>query len=273
MLRNIQYTGAYVSGKTPAKLDGTGLYYHARQNDWIMIPDRHPAIVSKAEFDTVQELMEQRQNEKREMKSRDYLLKGKIRCGCCGYALAYDVNHDPVYRCYKTAADPNAACHKMKVNVHEIDDAVLATVSKQVEILLNSDLSELRVKGTEAQQISDYEKQTRECVEQRQRFYEQFVLHEIDRETHQTLQAECAERIERLKSQIAVVRQAERDKQATKRTIAIAEQIKGDVLVPKEVVDVLIEKVLVFAGNHIEIQWKIANFANTIELEKKRYAS
>ena len=262
ILRNIQYTGAYVSGKTPSKLDGTGAFYHARECDWIIIKNRRPAIISDGDFNAVQELLEQRQSHKREKIKRDYLLKGKARCGCCGFALWYDAQTDPIYRCHKTAADPGAGCHKMKVNARELDEAVLAIVMKQAEVVLNSTgLAELKIKGADAQIAADFEKQIRECVEQRQQYYEQFVLREIDRDTHQSLKAGCAARIDRLKNQLAVARQTERDKQTAQKTAAIAKHVMSEAATPKEIVDTLIEKVLVFPGNKIEIQWKIADFA------------
>ena len=262
ILRNVQYTGAYVSGKTPAKLDGTGAYYHARKNEWIVIPGRHPAIIGEADFNAVQALLEQRESGKREMKQHDYLLKGKTRCGCCGRALSYDAVSSPVYRCYHTAADPNADCHKMKVSVRELDDAVIAVVRKQAEVVLkSSSLSELKVKDAGMQTAAGFERQINECVEQRQRYYEQFVMREIDRETHQSLKADCAARIERLKNQLAALVQYERDKKSAQKSAALAKQAISESASAKEIVDALIERVLVFPGDRIEIQWKVADFA------------
>jgi hypothetical protein len=262
LLRNIQYAGAYVSGKILSKLDGTGADYHTKKEDWIIIPNRHPPIVSEAEYAAAQESLNHRQSGKRKMNSRDYLLKGKARCGCCGYALMYDTTRDPVFRCYHTAADQDAECHKMKVIVRELDEAVLAIVKKQAEVVLNSaDLSDIRKKSMDARYIADCEKKIRECVEQRQRNYERFVLREIDREAHQALKVECAAQIEKLNSRLAVLRQAERDKLAAKKAADIAKQIINEPATPRDIVDMVVDRVLVFPGNQIEVQWKIADFA------------
>ena len=157
----------------------------------------------------------------------------------------------------------------MKVNAQELDEAVLAVIQKQAEVvLMSADLSGLKQKGQDAHYIADCEKQIRECVEQRQRYYEQFVLREIDRETHKKLKAECAAQIDRFNNHLAILRQSERDKQAAQKATAVAKRVLDKAATPKEIVDTVVGKVLVFPGNNIEIQWKISDFAYNERLEK-----
>ena len=57
ILQNEQYTGAYVAGKR--FYDENGQRYHVPQSEWIVIPNKHPAIISKEIFEQVQAMRSQ----------------------------------------------------------------------------------------------------------------------------------------------------------------------------------------------------------------------
>ena len=258
ILKDEQYTGAYVAGKSFQ--DANGKKYRPPQSEWIIIPGKHPPIISKEVFDKVQAL---RVNGKRIMSQRDYLLRGKVSCGCCGFALIYSDSIFPAtYRCMKTHADPTAACHKMKASADEVDNAVMAIIRKQAEVILGSgDLPGLRkINGTE-RSVGECEKQIRQWVERRQIYYEQFVQGEIDREAHMSLKGECAEQLDRLNTHLAFLKQTERDRQANQKAVDMANKVLDESISKRDIVDALIDKILVFPGNHLEIKWKFLNFA------------
>jgi DNA invertase Pin-like site-specific DNA recombinase len=258
ILKNEQYAGTYTAGRTFQ--DTSGRKYHTPKSEWIIIPDRHPPVISKEVFDKVQEI---RSKSRKNMRRRDYLLRGKVLCGCCGYALAYsDATTLPVYNCMNTHADPTAECHKMKVIAAELDGAVMTVIRKQAEVVLESgDISEFYKKSEFEWRTSECEKQTRQCIEQRQRHYEQFILGEIDRDTHMKLKSECAAELERLNNQLAVFKQAERDGHTNKKVAALAKEALSERVTPQDMVNALIDKILVFPDNRIEIRWKFVNFA------------
>jgi len=57
-LTNEQYTGTYVSGKYERKTVGSDNCTLTDSNQWIVIPDNHPALVTQEDFDKVQAKME-----------------------------------------------------------------------------------------------------------------------------------------------------------------------------------------------------------------------
>ena len=273
ILQNVQYTGAYVSGKIIKNYE-TGKKFHTAQSDWVIIPDKNPAIVSKELFDQVQEIISIGRKT-RKKRSLDYLLSGDIvKCGCCGYALAYDDStRNTVYRCHQTLGDQNADCHRLKVSTAELDEVVLTIIRKQAEVVLNSgDLSGLRKKSVGGMGIADYEKEIRECMGLRQQAYERFVLREIDNETYQSLRSGYTERLSKLNNQISVLKQAERDRLTGQKTAAIAKNVLSEAATPREIVETLIDKVLVFPGKRVEIKWKIADFTTNSVSEEIKYA-
>jgi len=270
ILKNEQYTGAYIAGRTYQ--DDNGRKYHTPPSEWIVIPDKHPSIVSKEVFEQVQALASQG---KRKMQPHNYLLKGKIICGTCGRSMIYgNTTTQPMYRCMATYADPSAACHKMKVSTAEIDDAVMSIIKKQAEVVLNSaDLSGFRRITANDKRLdgsvvglnnADIEKQISLLSKQRQECYERFVSLEIDRDTFQTMKADYTKQIDRLTNQLAVFQQTARKRDTDKKMAALATDALSETAEPKNIVDALIERVLVFPGNHIEIHWKFEDFTEAV---------
>jgi hypothetical protein len=262
ILKNVQYTGAFVSGKILRDSD-TGKSYHTAENDWIVIPGRHPAIVGSNLFDEVQSVIAAGRVRRKNMRPQDYLLRGGIlKCGCCGYALSFDPSSQGgVYRCNHTLSAPAAECHRMKVNAGELDEAVLSIIKKQVEVVIGTeDLSKFRKTSADEKQAAEYKKQIRECEEQRQQCYEQFVLHEINHDVFMERKKECAAQIDRLNQRLDLIRQAGRDGQAKQKAVELAKTVVNESLSQREVINTLIDKILVFPGNRLEIQWKVSDF-------------
>jgi hypothetical protein len=124
VINNEQYTGAYIAGRY-LKNPETGRIYHTAKQDWIIIPDMYPAIVSKAKYDEVHAALAERRRKRKNMTQRDYLLRGGIlKCGSCGSAMVYDDLLDPVYRCQHTMSDRDAECHRLKVSARSLDETV-----------------------------------------------------------------------------------------------------------------------------------------------------
>jgi len=259
---NIQYTGAYVSGRILTDID-TGTKYRPSKEDWIVIHGKNPAVISIELFEQVQKVIAEGNKSRRKgKKPRNYLLRGKVRCGCCDMAMSYDPISNPVFRCYQTAADPSAPCHKLKVVVAEMDEAVLDIIRKQAEVILNTaDLTDLRKTSGNIQQIADCEKRLKALVEQRQHYYEQFITGEIDRQAHQSLKADCSAQIDMVNTQLANYRQSQFDSQANQRTANYAKTALNKTATEQEIVDMLIDKIHVFPNFHIEIAWRVSGFA------------
>jgi len=278
ILQNEQYMGIYVAGKcyqvandctccggeASVKKHGdkkcrTKRYY-APRSEWVRIPNRHPAIISKDVFEQVQVI---RANSRKNMSRRDYLLSGKAACGCCGYALVYCETTNPeTYRCMKTHADPAAPCHKMKSFADAIEGAVMATIKKQAEVVLGSDnFSGFRKASDSARLVAEHENHVKLLSQERQRCYEEFVGGKISNDVFQSRKTDYTLQIDKLTNQLAVFRQAESDIVAGKKVEALAQSALCDTASDRDIVDALIEKVLVFPNNQLEIRWKFANFA------------
>ena len=261
ILENLQYTGTYVSGKTLKDYE-TGKIVCVPKCDWIVIPDMRPAIIGKELFDEVQGILAERKYNSKYARSRTHLLKRKVICGHCGFALLYDPATVPLYRCYNTDSDVNAPCHKIKYTASEIDEAVLAVIRKTAEVVLNvTELDGLSLKCDSGREQTDIKSRIAEINTTRQQHYESYILRKIDRVEFLKLKNECSVEIDRLEKQVAAVKAESQSRADMLTTRTIAEQAIAETVAHKEIVDALIDKVFIFPDNRIEIVWKIADFA------------
>ena len=260
-LKNIQYTGAGVYGKILLDKE-RGVNVHVPESDWVVIPDKNPVIISQELFDSVQTAVSEKRVGRKNMKPRDYLLRGGIvRCGCCDYAMAYDnSSKSAVYRCYTARSNPDADCYKFKINAADVDTVVLDSIRNKAGAVLNT-YDSSKLSKIESGITDDFENRIQQCVEERQKLYEMFILREVGRDDYITKKAELSDTIDRLNSQVSALKQSERDRFSNEKTKALAKDIVSNALTPRELVETLIDKVHAFPGKRIEIQWKVSDFA------------
>jgi hypothetical protein len=258
----VQYTGAYVSGKVRQDYE-TGKLYTMRECDWIVIPDKHPTIISSDIFEQVQELL--RTSRKRHMvKSAGKLYLGAkvIKCGCCGYGLYHSPQaNPPYYYCKHTMPLLDAKCHKMKINASEIENALMTIIRKQAEVIIGSDdLTGFRKLNADEKKIADCESRIKALSEKRQNCYERFMSGEIDRDTFMEMKNDYSGQIEEINTQADLLRQIGRDKEAHGKIIAVAKDVMSETMTSIEIINALVEKVFVFPDKRLEIHWKFEDF-------------
>ena len=134
ILGDERYIGSYVIGRR-AVIEVGGTRSRRKDRDkWFIISDHHPAIIEKELFEKVQAV--QRRFSLPARKTREYPLKGKVYCGCCDHALSRIAQKKPFYMCRHSTADANSRCHTIRADAAGLEEAVLITLKKQLEILL-----------------------------------------------------------------------------------------------------------------------------------------
>ena len=233
-----------------------------RECDWIIIPGNHPAIISDEVYEQVQILLDERKRRKTKNPNVSHLSGKVLKCGCCGYALHYSKLCNPSqYCCRHTIPLPDAECHRMKINTSELENTLLTIIRKQAEVVIGSDdLTCFHVPTDETRKMADCENRIKALSEKRQDCYERFLRGEIDRNAFIAMKNEYTEQIGEFNTQTALLRQIGRDKEARSRTAAFVKEVTNETATPKDIINALVEKVLVFPNNHLEIHWKFVDF-------------
>lgn len=259
ILEDERYIGSYVIGRR-AVIEVGGTRSRLKDRDkWFIIPDHHPAIIEKELFEKVQAV--QRRFSLPTRKTREYPLKGKVYCGCCDHALSRIAQKKPLYMCRHSTADANSRCHTIRADAAGLEEAVLITLKKQLEILLPvHEDGTLHLDATAAK-CSEYEKQLEDLKGQKQALFEQYLLGQIELDAYKSEKAVYDAEILKVKNAYAAVtaqaklKRAEQARQSSRQEIvhSIAE---ADALT-SELTDLLIEKVYVFPDSRIEIVYKV----------------
>lgn len=259
ILEDERYIGSYVIGKR-AVIEVGGNRSRLKDRDkWYIIPDHHPAIIEKAVFEKVQ--TSQLRFSQPNKKKRDYPLKGKAICGCCGHALSRTMQKTSYYYCRHSEADEASRCHKMRINAVELEKAVFITLKKQMEAAtsLNPD-GTVRLESA-APERSEYEQQIEELQDGKRLLYERYLLGEIDLDTYKAEKAACDELLLKTKNAYAVVLAQAKQKQEEQarhdNRQEAAKAVFNSEGLTAELTDLLIDRVLVYPDNRIEIAYKI----------------
>ena len=255
----LPYIGSYVIGRR-AVIEVGGTRSRRKDRDkWFIIPDHHPAIVDKELFEKVQAV--QRRFSLPTKKTREYPLKGKVYCGCCDHALSRIAQKRPFYMCRHSTADMNSRCRDVRADAAGLEEAVLLTLKKQLEILLPvHEDGTIHLEATAAK-CSEYEKQLEALKDQKQALFERYLLGQIELDTYKSEKAVYDAEILKVKNAYAAVtaqaklKREEQARQSSRQEIAHSIE-EADALT-SELTDLLIEKVYVFPDNRIEIVYKV----------------
>lgn len=131
ILKNEKYIGNYTFNKT-ARKEGLPRNMHGKvSDDFIRVEDSIPAIISEAEFMAVQEKREKNKHRSAAYTAKEnYLLSGKIFCGCCGSAMA-GRRYKPrdkvyvYYGCLKKERVPGSRCQQKQINKERLEEVII----------------------------------------------------------------------------------------------------------------------------------------------------
>lgn len=259
ILEDERYAGTYVIGKR-AVIEVGGTRSRKRDRDkWFIIPDHHPAIVEKDLFDKVQ--ITQQRFSIPNKKQRDYPLRSKVFCGCCHHALSRIAQKTPYFMCRHSQADPSSRCYSLRVNAAELEQAVFQTLKKQLELTLSCSTDDKVKTSYYVAERSEYERQVEALENDKQNLFERFVMGEIDMDTYKAEKAAYDEIITRTNNAFAAIatqakqKQEEQERQNSRGEIWSA--ITESTGLTPELTDLLIEKVMVYPDNRLDIIYKV----------------
>ncbi|MDK9711214.1 recombinase family protein [Acidaminobacter sp.] len=271
ILEDERYTGTYILGKRTVKEIGGNKSRLKDKSEWFTIPDSHPAIISKETYDKVQSKLRHCKNDKKVFK--EYPLRSKAFCGCCEHALYRLPKKEPVFTCKHSRVDASLECHGLQIAESELEELLFRVISKQAEIILSLDnVVNLNEYDVSLAKNAEYEKQLRALGDQKRGLYERFLSQDISLEEYKAAKAACDDDIENLNrlsaSAATSITQFRMDSTERSKIQTLARDVKSESKLTRPLVEKLIDKVRIFPGNRIEVDWKIKDFCGIIGRNK-----
>ena len=265
ILADERYTGTYIIGKRSV-LEVGGTKSRLKDRDkWYIIPDHHPALDSEELFEQAKQGI--RRYSIPNKKQHDYLLKGRIICGCCDHSLSRVMQKMPYYHCRHSDADSSMCCYGMKIGIAELEQLIFAVLQKLIEVSGESGKGAQNITPTSGSLLK-YETQITAIQDDKMKLYESFLSGEINIEEYRAQKEVLDVSLKKTKSAHAALTaqakqvQEERTERIQRQAI-IQEITKADGL-NASIADTLIEKVYVFPDRRIEIVYKIKDIFDTV---------
>lgn len=141
ILTNEKYTGVYIYNRS-SKKDAFGKrnsHSYKDESEVIRVEGGIPAIVSKEDFEKVQEILKMRRKKPGTNKAKEnYLLTGLIRCGCCQKPYQGNRRHaknKPMYvsyRCSFRQKTSSKVCDNKEIRKEYIEEYVLSELERKI---------------------------------------------------------------------------------------------------------------------------------------------
>ncbi len=140
ILTNEMYTGVMVQGKETTYNYKFKERIKVPKEDWIRVENMHEAIISKADFEIVQSVL-QKDTRTAPNKEQVYLFSGFVKCADCGGNLVRKVvknnGKSYPYLICSTYKRDNKKCKSHLINEGTLENIVFEMLKKHIELLCN----------------------------------------------------------------------------------------------------------------------------------------
>lgn len=272
ILKNEVYTGVLVQGKRTTPNYKTKKFVYKNESEWVRALDRHEAIISRPQFDLVQQLLGEDTRAGAD-KTAVHPYCGRIFCGDCGApAVRKTANSGGkqyvYYVCSANKAD-RTVCSKHSIREDVLDKAVLVTIQQQIAVILDMDRAMQQIEAlswekAEIKKIDTNIEYQNQLIEKnnalRLGVYEDLRAGILSKEEFLTLKDKFSERINAAKQ---LITQLTNDKSSIQHGLSRQQswlsqfrQYRNISEISRVVVVNLIERINVYEGSEIEVVFR-----------------
>ena len=258
ILADERYMGTYVIGKREVTEIGGHKMRSKEESDWIKIPNHHIPLVNEEIFSKANASIQRFKIPNR--KKHNYLLRGKVICGCCKHAL--HLANGTSYRCRFSSTIPSLDCYNIHIREKELNQLVYELLCKQFQVAFGVDsLADLRKVDTVTLRQADFDRQIFELQEEKRKLYESLVSGGIPLPKYKEQKEQISERLLEVQNTKAVVMarlEAEQEeRQHQRQQMDISRMLTESDGLTSELVDLLIDKIYVYPDKRVDVEFKI----------------
>lgn len=291
ILQNEVYTGVLVQGKRTTPNYKTKKFVYKSEDEWVRVEGTHEQIISRRDFDLVQELLHEDTRASDGVHISPYC--GRIFCADCGApAVRRTVStKDKKYVYYVCSANKTnkKTCSNHSIREDILEKAVLTTIQKQIEAILDLDAAlsssmELAWEKSELKKIdaslSIQEEQMKKNNSLRLSIYEDLQQGLVDKSEYAAIKEELTVRIAESMRAIEELNKmkAELAEGLSKRQSWMMQfkEYANVTELSRRLIVHLVEKILVYENSEIEIVFrqadKVASAYQFLEEQRKLQA-
>ncbi|MDE6973155.1 MAG: recombinase family protein [Lachnospiraceae bacterium] len=234
------------------------------KEEWIIVENHHEAIVSRELFQKANDNIVGRNSSKKAAGKKNLF----FICGYCGKGLQLRKGKNGRYYCMSRTQQIKNECQRISIKGKELEDAVLHQVRAMADALAeerNAKESAYRDDGKAVLEttVANNEREMARWKDTKMRLYEQYKAGTITREIYVARIEKGRTRMEELEK----VKNAALEKLDSMQAVPGMEKIPDEELVElsalesfdKNRLKALIDKVVVYGADAIEIMWKVDN--------------
>ena len=284
ILQNRAYIGEMICGKSETALY-KGLKKRLTEKDnWIVVSDAHPPIVSVSDFEAVERQM-QKDSTHRETAmewSADIragmidLFAGKIFCADCGKRMYYkrqricgckNVTFRGVYDCSTHVRRGHATCFNHFIRQDALNEKVFNAIRDQLQVALDYERLLLAMRGGSGEAsvrekhkaaVASVKLRLNALKKKRAGLYESYVEGILNEEEYAFAKQTYEEQYEALSRLLdEAVERRERFLQSISpenKWLTMMRGVSEETKLTQELVDAIIKRVLVYDKDHIEVE-------------------
>lgn len=264
IITNETYLGTMFWNKAKCGMDTNKKRIEQPRETWIVVENQHEALVSKELFDNANANIIGLDVSGRTAGKKNLF----FICGYCGKNLKHRGRTNDKYYCRTGTQQLENDCQRVNIRIKELEDAVLCQVKGMAAMLIETRNIRKKAQTNDRKtaletMVADSTREMARWKDTKVRLYEQYKAESIAREDY-------VARIEKGKIRIEELEQIKSEAQAElnrMRTVSKPEKIPDEELAElsvlesfdKERLKALIDRVIVYGADAIEILWKVGN--------------
>lgn len=276
ILQQEMYYGAVVGHKRKNLGVGSKHTTAVPKEKQVIVEGMHPGIVTKEEFLEVQKIFHKRGETKRVVE-KTYPLWKKVKCGTCGRSMRRKskiingVDYRYFYCPYAQEQVGEGGCTKRFTPEDELNEAVWKSVKAMIaaaggvrEKIKSIRTSAERDNADMVKRLAELQRDRKKCDSDRFSNVDQFMAGNLDKDVYQSRRKELTEMAGSLDKQIGELEEKLRAAETagddeTQKALEMLDGFSGVTELTQDMVRALIDKVMVYDPEHVEIRWKFGD--------------
>ena len=262
LLKNEVYLGTMTANRFKVTMPGTGRCVARPREEWIVVPNAHEPLVTEEDFKKAQLVLQKQ----RYFDAPELVFGNKVRCPACGYAMVHYTKNNPRFKCGTAKLTDHYGCKSHTIAQRDIEKAVIASIRAYAGVLLDDE--EMKLAKIQASTLSAKDLEGKIAAGQKAiglleasvtRIFTSLASGKMTKDDFLRKKAIINDSIARKRSHIEKLNGQLRDltegRAAAESAVAELNALRTLETLNRDIVDLLIDKILVHGENDVEIVW------------------